>query len=99
MIKKFNGKPFSPTNTLVVNNIRYTDSKQKAEILTNEYVKISSNQSYSREFIDLKIEHEPQIDIVFEQMTKLDNDKAYNANFSIKELKTQHQGQTQYTTR
>ena len=88
MIKKINGKPFSPTNTLVVNNIRYTDSKQKAEILTNEYVKISSNQSYSREFVDLKTEHEPQIDLVFEQMTKLDNDKAYNANFSMKELKT-----------
>ena len=31
--------------------------------MTNEYVKISSNQSYSREFIDLKTEHEPQIEL------------------------------------
>ena len=87
-IRKFHGKPFTRTNTLIANNIRYTDNKQKAEILTNEYVKISSDQSYSREFINNKRENEPLIDINFEHMITLDNDKAHNSNFSMKELKT-----------
>ena len=75
-------------STLIAIKIRYTDNKQKAEILTNEYVKISSDQSYSREFTNTKTEHEPLIDIAFDHMAKQDNKKAYNSNFSMKELKT-----------
>ena len=64
------------------------DNKQKAEILTNEYVKISSDQSYSREFINNKRENEPLIDKTFDHMITLDNDKAHNSYFSMKEFKT-----------
>ena len=86
-IKKFNGKPFKPVSSLVVNNVRYSESKQKAEILTDQYVKVSSNETHSIAFQRRKIDEEIRINRLFEENMALDNDQPYNAFFTIKELK------------
>ena len=86
-IKKFNGKPFKPVSSLVVNNIRYSESRQKAEILTDQYVKVSSDETHSVAFQRRKIDEETRINYLFEENIGLDNDQPYNAFFTIKELK------------
>ena len=86
-IKKFNGKPFKPVSSLVVNNIRYSESRQKAEILTDQYVKVSSDETHSVAFQRRKIDEETRINRSFEENMGLDNDQPYNAFFTIKELK------------
>ena len=86
-IKKFNGKPFKPVSSLVVNNIRYSESRQKAEILTDQYVKVSSDETHSVAFQRRKIDEETRINRLFEENMGLDNDQPYNAFFTIKELK------------
>ena len=86
-IKKFNGKPFKPVSTLVVNNIRYSENRQKAEILTDQYVKVSSDETHCIEFQRKKIDEDLRINRLFEDNMELDNDQPYNAYFTIKELK------------
>ena len=44
-IQQFNHKPFKAVDTIIQNNIRYTDNNQKAEILTKHYGKVSSDKS------------------------------------------------------
>ena len=58
-VKKFNVKPFKPISSLVV-NIRYSESRQKAEILTDQYVKVSSDEMHSVTFQRRKIDEETQ---------------------------------------
>ena len=73
---------------MVVNNIRYSESRQKAEILTDQYVKVSSDETlYSVAFQRRKIDEETRINYLFEENIGLDNDQPYNAFFTIKELK------------
>ena len=60
---------------------------QKAEILTDQYVKVSSNETHCIEFQRTKIDEEVCINRLFEENMELDNDQPYNAHFTIKELK------------
>ena len=75
-------------NILKVNNIRYHENHEKAEILTQHYQKVSSDDSLSPTFRQHKLEQEPVIDQMLALNANDGEPLAYNANFTIKELKT-----------
>ena len=75
-------------STLVVKNITYSEKIQKAEILTDQNAKVSSDKTHCGEFQRRKIDQEIYINRVFVEKAGLDNDQSYNTLFSIKELKS-----------
>lgn len=87
-LKKFNGKPYNPIEVLKINNLRFHENKDKAEILTKHYQKVSSDGALSQAFMQHKTIQEPIINNLIWRKASSGEHRAYNANFTIKELKT-----------
>ncbi|MEW8548241.1 MAG: reverse transcriptase domain-containing protein [Candidatus Thiodiazotropha sp.] len=88
MIKRFNGKPYTPVDVIEIDGIRYHDSRDKAEVLTQHYQNTSSNQSLNPEFRIHKEAQEPLIDREVARSASVGEHRVYNTLFTIRELTT-----------
>ncbi|MEW8088496.1 MAG: reverse transcriptase domain-containing protein, partial [Candidatus Thiodiazotropha endolucinida] len=88
MIKRFNGKPYTPVDVLEIDGIRYHENKDKAEALTQHYQITSSNQALNPDFRTHKEAQEPLIDADVIRSASVGEHRVYNTLFTIRELHT-----------
>lgn len=86
--KKFKGKSSRPVEVIKVENVRYHENSDKAEILAKHYQNVSSNASLTPTFRDHKNEQEPRIDRLVGTNTGNGEHLVYNTDFTIRELST-----------
>ncbi|MCU7844861.1 MAG: endonuclease/exonuclease/phosphatase family protein [Candidatus Thiodiazotropha sp. (ex Monitilora ramsayi)] len=87
-LRKFNGKPFRPVETLELNGRRIHSNADKAECLNRHYQTVSSNQALEPTFQQHKEEQEPLINQTVSQKSRAGERRAYNAVFTVRELRT-----------
>ena len=90
MINKFKGKPFRPVETLKLYDARYHTNQEKAEVLTQYYQSVSSDESLDPEFRQHKITQEPLIDGTIKNKSNSAEHRTFNAPFTLHEVKTAH---------
>ena len=88
MIDKFKGKPFRPVETLKLYDARYHTNQEKAEVLTQYYQCVSSDESLDPEFRQHKNTQEPLIDEMIKNKSNSAEHRTFNAPFTLHELKT-----------
>ena len=88
MINKFKGKPFRPVETLKLYDARYHTNQEKAEVLTQYYQSVSSDESLDPEFRQHKNTQEPLIDGMIKNKSNSAEHRTFNAPFTLHELKT-----------
>ena len=88
MINKFKGKPFRPVETLKLYDARYHTNQEKAEVLTQYYQSVSSDESLDPEFRQHKNTQEPLIDEMIKNKSNSAEHRTFNAPFTLHELKT-----------
>ena len=71
--------------TLKTNNQKYTDDKSKADILAEQYYKISSDENLNDDFKKIKDNTEKEHKHTFQKKTNDNN--IINKSITIKELK------------
>ena len=86
MIKRFNGKPFRPEETLKIYDARFHTNQEKAEILTRHYQSVSSDKSLDPDFRRHKAKREPEIDKLISEHSDPAPHRIFNAPFTRHEL-------------
>ena len=86
MIKRFNGKPFRPVETLKIYDARFHTNQEKAEILTRHYQSVSSDKSLDPDFRQHKAKREPEIDKLISEHSDPAPHRIFNAPFTRHEL-------------